>query len=328
MLLSIVVPVYNESEALPALLAELRRVVNSMDCEYELLFIDDGSSDNSSRILEAEAIKDRTVKLLSLSRNFGHQIAITAGMDFASGDAVVVMDADLQDPPDLLPKMVDLFRQGYDIVSPQRVKRKGESFFKRTTADVFYRLMRRAIDPRLRAEVGDFRLLSRRALVAIRSFREQHRFMRGLTSWLGLREALIPFERRSRVAGSTKYPVSKMLRFSWTAISSFSAFPLQISITLGILFSLASVAYFLFALYAAVILKRVVPGWTSQVMLQCLFSGVTLLCLGAVGDYISRIYEEVKRRPLYIVSHTTNLDPATSTAGRSIMLPERFTPAP
>lgn len=326
MLLSVVIPVYNEAEALPPLLAELRRVLHSMDCEHELLFVDDGSTDASACMLATEATKDSRVRLLSFSRNFGHQIAITAGLDFASGDAVVVMDADLQDPPELLPRMVDLLRQGYDIVSPQRVKRMGETLFKRITADAFYWLMRRAIDPRLPAEVGDFRLFSKRALVAIRSFREQHRFMRGLTSWLGLREAILPFERGSRVAGSTKYPMSKMLRFSWTAISSFSAFPLRISIALGMLFSVASVAYFLFALYAAVILKRVVPGWTSQVMLQCLFSGVTLLCLGAVGDYVSRIYEEIKRRPLYIVSHTVNLEAPSSAAGRSIMLPERSTP--
>jgi dolichol-phosphate mannosyltransferase len=149
--------------------------------------------------------------------------------------------------------------------------------------------------------------------------------MRGLTTWLGLREATIPFERRGRVAGSTKYPVSKMLRFAWTAISSFSAFPLRISVALGIFFSALSLAYFLFALYAAVVLKRVVPGWTSQVMLQCLFSGATLLCLGAVGDYVSRIYEEIKSRPLYVVSHRVNLEVPSERAGRSIILPERTT---
>ena len=235
MLLSLVIPVYNEEEALPSLFAALRSTLEAIDCELEILFIDDGSRDETRAILAAAAEFDPRVKVLGFSRNFGHQAAITAGLDFAAGDAVVVMDSDLQDPPELLAEMVALYRQGYDVVSAQRVGREGESVFKRGTAALFYALMRRAVDERLQSQVGDFRLFSRAAVTAIRGLREQHRFMRGMVAWLGLREAVIPFRRPPRVAGTTKYPAWKMARFAWTAISSFSALPLKLSLVGGLL---------------------------------------------------------------------------------------------
>ena len=224
MRLSLVIPVYNEEEALPLLLDAVRPVLASIGCEYEILFVDDGSRDGSDRIL-AMAASDPRVKVLTFSRNFGHQAAITAGLDFSAGDAVVVMDADLQDPPDMIPEMVALYRQGFDVVSAQRVVREGESWFKRGSIALFYASMGRAIDERLRPQVGDFRLYSRAAVTALRGLREQHRFLRGLVAWLGLKEAILPYRRPIRVAGKSKYPYWKLLQFAWTAITSFSAPP-------------------------------------------------------------------------------------------------------
>jgi dolichol-phosphate mannosyltransferase len=285
MLLSIVLPIYNEAEAIPKLLPAVRRALAPLDVDYELIFVDDGSKDQSRELIEREAELDSRIRLLGFSRNFGHQAAITAGLDFATGDAVVVMDADLQDPPELIPEMLALYHQGFDVVSAQRTERHGETAFKRGTAALFYRSMRWAVDERLQPQVSDFRLFSRAAVLAIRQLREQHRFVRGMVAWLGLREAIIPFRRPARIAGETKYSAWKMARFAWTAISSFSALPLKLSL----------------------ILHSTVRGWSSLVCLQLLFSGATLTAIGLVGDYVARIYEEIKARPLYIVSETRNL---------------------
>jgi len=321
MLLSVVVPVYNEAKAIPYLVPALRSVLDQLEWEYEIVFVDDGSKDDSLRLLKTVAEDDSRLKVFSFSRNFGHQAAITAGLDFAAGDAVVVMDADLQDPPEVLVQMLALYEQGYDVVSAQRVQREGDGFFKRFTAHLFYWLMKSMVDERLIPEVGDFRLFSREALAAIRSFREQHRFMRGLVSWLGLKEAIVRFERHSRVAGETKYPLYRMLRFAWTAISSFSALPLRISTVLGFSLCAAGFLYFLYVLYSALLLHAVIPGWTTIVALQCVFSGVTLLGLGLVGDYVARIYEESKNRPLYVVSQVVNTSIPECPAQRAVVLP-------
>ena len=326
LLVSVVIPVYNEAAALPTLLEALRQVLAKMDCAYELIFVNDGSTDNSFPILSEAALFDPRVKVLVFSRNFGHQAAITAGLDFASGDAVVIMDADLQDPPEILPDMVELFRQGYDVVSAQRVSREGDGLFKRATAAFFYWLMRRTVDARLVAEVGDFRLFSRAAIVALRSFREQHRFMRGLVAWLGLKEAIVPFHRRARIAGSSKYSLWRMLRFAWTAISSFSALPLRLSLPFGMLLTAAGFLYLAYVLYATLVLRATVPGWTSLVALQVIFSGSMLVAIGLLGDYIARIYEESKARPLYVLSHTVNFAYLGREVERAVVLPAREIP--
>jgi polyisoprenyl-phosphate glycosyltransferase len=320
MLLSIVIPVFNEEETVGTLMLRLRQALGGLN--WEVIFVDDGSTDSSIEIIRQAALSDQRVKAISFSRNFGHQAAVTAGLDFAEGDAVVVMDADLQDPPELLPDMVRLFKQGYDVVSPQRTARDGETAFKKLSASLFYRTMVRMVDRRLRPDVGDFRLFSRRAVLGIRAFRERHRFVRGLVAWLGLKEAILPFERDPRASGQTKYSLLAMLRFAWTAVSSFSALPLRLSIAAGIILSCAGFFYLLRVLYLAFWTNTLVPGWASIVVLQCLFSGMILLALGAVGDYVARNYEESKGRPLYVVTSAVNHpQPQQAIASACILMP-------
>ena len=321
MFLSLVIPVFNEEEAIPALMCSLERVLRKLSCDYEVIFVNDGSTDQTARILRRVCSEDHRIKLLDFSRNFGHQMAITAGMDFANGDAVVVMDADLQDPPEILIEMVRLYHQGYEVVSAQRAARETDTFFKRNSAAFFYWLMRTMVDQRLVPQVGDFRLFSRAAIIAIRGFREQHRFMRGMVAWCGLKEAVVSFDRQARVAGDTKYSTLKMLGFAWTAISSSSGLPLRLTISFGAGLTAVGVLYFIYAMYAAVVMQRTVPGWTSLVFLQVMFSGATLLAVGVLGDYIARIYEEIKGRPLYILSDSANVDLQLHNVTRAIILP-------
>ncbi|HKW98486.1 MAG TPA: glycosyltransferase family 2 protein [Bryobacteraceae bacterium] len=321
MLFSVVIPVFNEEDAIGFLLKALRDILARIACDWEVIFVNDGSYDRTAELVEREARNDSRIRLLSFGRNFGHQAAITAGLDFASGDAIVVMDADLQDPPEILIDMLDKYYAGYDVVSAQRVSRASDSFFKRTTAAAFYWVMRRMVDERLMPEVGDFRLFSRPALQAIRRFREQHRFMRGLVAWLGLREAVVPFERKPRVAGQTKYPFWKMLRFAWTAISSFSALPLRLTVGLGACLFFVGLGYLGWAF--VVILSgqaTLIRGWVSVIALQSLFFGATFLAIGVMGDYVGRIYEEIKCRPLYVVTSTVNLVPPSDGVPRSVVL--------
>lgn len=317
MLLSLVIPVFNEEEVLPALIARLADALRGLN--WEVIFVDDGSKDASAAVIRNFAQSNDRIKLLAFSRNFGHQAAITAGLDFAQGDAVIVMDADLQDPPELLPKMVELYEEGYDVVSPQRIQRVGESGFKIWTAKLFYQLMGRLAGGHLSSDVGDFRLFSRKAVCALRSMREQHRFMRGMVGWLGLPEVLLPFERQARAAGETKYPLLKMLRFAWTAISSFSAAPLRISLAAGILLSCAGFLYLLRVVYLALWTNILVPGWATVVVFQCIFSGMILIALGAIGDYVARNYEESKGRPLYVVGILVNLRVPQEGVKRAIL---------
>jgi len=325
MQLSIVVPVLNEAQTIPLLLSSLHEALRNVT--WEVIFVDDGSTDDTWSVLECSAFTDPHVKMLRFSRNFGHQAAVTAGLDFASGQAVVVMDADLQDPPELLPRMLNLYHEGYDIVSPQRISRDAETTFKKWTAKVFYRMLSRMSDQQLTPDVGDFRLFSRRAVLAIRSMREQHRYMRGMAAWLGLKEAVIPFERKKRAAGQTNYSLFKMLRFAWTGVSSFSAFPLRISVAAGCLLSCAGFLYLLYVVYLALWTKELVPGWASVVALQCAFSGMILLALGAIGDYVARTYEETKHRPLYVVSELCNVPPPEEPLSRVVLLVEADAPA-
>ncbi len=320
MQLSIVVPIYNEAEILPKLLSSIQAVMNSTPFSYELILVDDGSLDGTAETLRRAAEEDPRLKVLSFSRNFGHQAAITAGLDHASGEAVVVMDADLQDPPELLPEMLALLAQGYDVVSAQRASRDGETVFKRMTATAFYWIFQKLVDERMQPEVGDFRMFSRRAIVAISQLREQHRFMRGMVAWLGLKEVILPYHRNPRTAGTTKYSTWKMMRFAWTAISSFSAMPLRLSVGAGLFVTACGIGFAIYSVFAAFVLKTNVPGWTSLVCLNIIFSGTTLIAIGLLGEYVARIYEETKGRPLYVISNTTNVDTGTHAA-KGVILP-------
>lgn len=301
-LLSIVVPVFNEAEVLPLLLTRLRQVIDDLAGGAEVWFVDDGSQDRSAEIIEQAHAADPRVKLLQLSRNFGHAAAITAGLDCARGDAVVLMDADLQDPPELIPRMVALYREGFDVVQARRSARSGESAFKRASASLFYRLMGAVSDRGIAADVGEFRLMSRDAVDGLVRLRERHRLVRGLVSWVGFRQTTVDFERPARVAGTTKFPFSRMLRLSLDAMTSFSAAPLRLATLLGFAGLLAGAGYASYAIYIGYVRGLGVPGWTSLVIVNIFFSGVVLVCLGLIGEYVARIFEEVKRRPLYLVS--------------------------
>jgi len=323
MLLSLVIPLYNEEEVLPLLTERLNGVLAGLDCGAEIILVDDGSRDRTLVMASALADRDPRFRVLSFTRNFGHQAAITAGLDFASGDATVIMDADLQDPPEILARMLELYRQGYDVVSAQRETREGDGWWKRVTASGFYWIMRKTVDERIMPEVGDYRLLSRGAVHALRQFREQHRFMRGLIAWLGLKEATVLFKRGARAAGTTKYPTLKMAAFAWTAITSFSGLPLRLGVLAGMALSGLGVLYFFYALYQAFVNHATVPGWTSLVFLQIFFSGAILLSIGLVGEYLARVYDESKRRPLYVLGAMINVPHQPIAAERVIVLPSR-----
>ena len=323
MLISLVLPVFNEEAALPRLFEAVLALVDSLACDCELIFVDDGSHDSTGRLLRAAARQDSRVKIVQFTRNFGHQAAITAGLDVANGDAVVVMDADLQDPPELLPDMIARFEEGYDVVSAQRISRRGDGFLKRLTARWFYRLMQWAVDERLPPEVGDFRLFSRRVVIALREFREQHRYVRGLVAWLGPKEAIVPFHRGSRVAGATKYSMWKMLKFAWTAISSFSALPLKLSLYLAAFLFLCGVLDAGYLLARSTAPGSATTGWGSFVVIQLLTAAAILFAIALLGDYVARIYDEAKGRPLYVVGETINLSFPSPAPHRGIWLSRR-----
>lgn len=306
-LISLVLPVYNEEEVLPLLLPRITGLLERLPCEAEVIFVNDGSSDRSAQLLAVAAEANPRLKVVDFSRNFGHQMAISAGVDFAGGDVVIVMDSDLQDPPELVLEMIGKYAEGYDVVYAQRTQRHGETWFKRLTAAGFYWLMRTMIHKDLPQNTGDFRLMSRQVVHALRQLREQHRFVRGMVTWLGFRQTSLPFERPQRAAGQTKYPLHTMLAFAWRAISSFSGLPLRLAFGVGAMMMLGAFIYAVVSAYLAVVSGVTAPGWASLVCLQVGLSGITLLVLGLTGDYIARIYEEIKGRPLYIVRETRNL---------------------
>jgi glycosyltransferase involved in cell wall biosynthesis len=306
---SIVVPVYNEAEVLQALYQRLMHVIDGLGEPSEIIFVNDGSGDASPLLLHQLSVTDARVKYVSLSRNFGHQVAITAGLDYSSGQAVVVMDADLQDPPEVIPQLVEKWRQGFDVVFAVRESRRSDRLFKRMTAALFYRLLRRLAATEIPVDTGDFRLMSRRAVEVLKSLPERSRFMRGLASWIGFRQASVTFARQARHAGKTKYPVRRMLRFALTGITSFSFVPLQLASYLGFLVSLVSLVYMVYAIGIKLFTARVVQGWTSVIVAVLFIGGVQLISLGILGEYIGRIYEEVKRRPLYVVEEAVGFEP-------------------
>jgi len=305
---SLVVPIYNEAETIPELVRRLAELIDKLDGEAEVILVDDGSSDRSYELMSAAREADLRFKLLRLSRNFGHQIAVTAGLDVAAGNAVIVMDADLQDPPEVALELAARWREGYEVVYAVREGREGETPFKRATASLFYRLFRRMSDVDVPLDVGDFRLVDRRALDAFRSMRESNRYVRGMFSWIGYRQVGVPFRRDERYAGETKYPLRKMLRFATDGIVSFSAYPLRLALNLGFVVSALSFllgVVFLISKFAGF---YSVPGLASVAVFVAFLGGIQLLLIGIMGEYVARIHDEVKGRPLYLVSDTQGLE--------------------
>jgi dolichol-phosphate mannosyltransferase len=282
--------------------------MEGLDGAYEILMVNDGSTDASLAIIKELCARDARVRLVDLTRNFGHQIAITAGLDHGSGDAVVIMDADLQDPPEVIPQLIAEWRAGSDVVYAVRARRPGESVFKRATAALFYRLLRRLTSTNIPLDAGDFRLVSRRAADALRQVRERNRFVRGLVSWIGFRQSSVTFTRDVRYAGETKYPFRKMAAFAMDGIVSFSFVPLQLAMYLGLAVSASSFLYIGYAVYLKLFTDRVVHGWASMIVAVLFVGGVQLVSIGIIGEYIGRIYEEVKQRPLYLVNQLTGFD--------------------
>ncbi len=298
---SIVIPVYNEEEVIEHTYERLKTVMQSADGNYELLFINDGSKDRSVDILLQLSEQDKTIKIVDFSRNFGHQIAITAGMDYASGNAIVIIDADLQDPPELILEMIQKWKEGYDVVYAKRTARKGETFFKKQTASAFYRTLRAMTEIDIPIDTGDFRLIDRKVCDQMNNIHEKNRFVRGLVSWVGFKQTAVEYERDERFAGETKYPLKRMLKLSLDGITSFSYKPLKLANYLGASLSLIGFVYMLIVLYQKLFTSTTVTGWSSIIVIQLFFSGITLMMLGVIGEYIGRIYDEAKNRPLYIV---------------------------
>lgn len=305
-LLSVVAPVYNEEATIEAFCERINAALNGID--YELVLIDDGSRDASLALLQRLADSDPRIRVVCLSRNFGHQAALTAGLDHAQGDAVAMMDSDLQDPPELLPIMLESWRAGSDVVYAVRTERTGETRVKLATASWFYRLFSRLAQIELTRNSGDFRLLDRRALDALNSMRERNRFLRGMTVWVGFTQSAVPYERDARHAGETKFTPAKMVRFSLDAISSFSHVPLQAATLVG--FVVAAIAFL--GIPVAIGLKlagQYVPGITTVLLAVLLLGGIQLITVGIIGEYLGRVYDEVKQRPLYVVRERFNMGP-------------------
>jgi glycosyltransferase involved in cell wall biosynthesis len=306
--LSIVIPLYNEEEMGPGLRRELETFAVQIQGELEFILVNDGSRDRTLDGLLEWASADRRVKVLHLSKNFGHQIAATAGLDEASGDAVVLMDGDLQDPPAVIHRMIACYQEGYDVVYGQRERRRGESAMKLVTAWAFYRLMHFLVYPDLPVDTGDFRLISRNCLNGLTQMRETHRFLRGMVAWVGYPQVALKYQRDPRREGQTKYPWIKAITLAWTAATSFSTLPLKLSWIFGCLVGLFGIEESIRALLANILGWYVVPGWTSLMVVTSLLGAMLLISVGVLGQYVGKIYEQAKGRPLYLVSRKFNCD--------------------
>lgn len=304
MLLSVVVPCRNEERVLRQTHQRLSTVLRNLGIAFEIIYVDDGSTDLTFDLQSEIQAADERVRVLQLSRNFGHQIAITAGLEHALGDVVVLIDADLQDPPEVIPVMVEQWRNGFDVAYGQRTERDGETRFKLWTAKVFYRLINKLSAVPIAEDAGDFRLMDRKVVDALLQMPERDRFLRGMVNWLGFRQIAVPYRRAPRQAGETKYPLLKMLRFAMDGIASFSVLPLKIATWLGFSASALAMVLILYALYARWFAHGLVTGWTSLFIAVLFMGGVQLICLGIIGEYMGRIYGEAKHRPLYFVQQS------------------------
>lgn len=309
-LISVVAPVYNEAATVRELHRRLTDALTLLG-RYEIVLVDDGSSDGTWEALRDLAQADRHLRLLRLSRNFGHQVALSAGLDHARGDAIVSLDGDLQDPPEVIGDLVARWREGADVVFAVRRRREGETWFKRTTAAVFYKFLKRVSSVDIPEQAGDFRLLSRRALDALKAMPERARYLRGMSSWIGFRQAEVEYARDARYAGETKYPLRRMLQFAGDAVTSFSATPIRFVAALGFISVALCLVALAWTLYIRLFTDETVAGWTSVIVLVLFLGGVQLLSLGIIGQYIGRIFDEVKGRPLYFVDEVVERDEAS-----------------
>jgi polyisoprenyl-phosphate glycosyltransferase len=308
MLVSVVAPVYNEEAIVDEFYRRVKVVMEGIGQPWELVLINDGSRDRSPELMRNLHACDDHVKVVNFARNFGHQIAITAGMDYARGDAVIVMDADLQDPPEVIPDLLAKWQEGFQVIYAIRAERKGETWFKEFTAKAFYRIINRITNIDIPVDTGDFRLMDRKVVDALKGMREKHRFMRGLSVWVGFRQTGVKYVRAERFAGETKYPLKKMLKFALDGITSFSYLPLQLATYVGFLAAGLSILGILIAIVLRVVGSDAFRGQLTTLISVLLLGGVQLICLGIIGEYLGRIYDEVKGRPLYIVGEALGFD--------------------
>lgn len=302
--LSVVVPIYNEEAIIPELYERLSKAVSAITSSYELFFINDGSKDQSLAELLKLTQQDTRVFYINFSRNFGHQIAVSAGLDACRGEAVVIIDGDLQDPPELIPELYTKYNEGYEVVYAKRRERKGEGAFKKYTAKWFYRILRGITNIDIPLDTGDFRLVDKKVVNYLKQMPEQNKFLRGQIAWLGFKQTAVLFDRDKRKYGKTGYPLSKMLRFAMDGITGFSDIPLQLVTRLGLTISLLSFLIIMYAVYSHFVLHRTITGWTSLIISSMFIGGVQLISIGIIGEYISRINKNVLKRPLYIIENT------------------------
>jgi polyisoprenyl-phosphate glycosyltransferase len=302
--LSVIVPIYNEQEIIQELYARLTKAAQSVTPRYEIIFVNDGSRDQSLAGLKAVSQADSRCFYINFSRNFGHQIAVSAGLDMCSGKAVVIIDGDLQDPPELIPELYNKLQDGYEVVYAKRASRKGESWFKKLTARVFYRMMKRITSINIPVDTGDFRIIDRKIVEQLKLMPERNKFLRGQIAWLGFRQTYVEFVRDERKFGETGYPFSKMLRFAIDGITGFSDKPLELVTRMGLIFSCFAFVVIVYAIYSHFVLDQTITGWTSLIISAMFLGGIQLLSIGIIGEYISRINNQVRERPLYIIEDT------------------------
>lgn len=299
---SIIAPCFNEEGVLHELHRRLVEVMDQTGETWELVLVNDGSRDRTPELMRELRAQDERVKVVDFARNFGHQIAVTAGLDFVRGDAIIIIDADLQDPPELILQMIAKWKQGFEVVYAVRTKRQGETWFKEFTAKLFYRIIYRITDVKIPLDTGDFRLMDRKVVEAIKQMRERHRFIRGMTSWVGFKQTGVEYERQVRYAGETHYPFRKMLKFAIDAITSFSYAPLQVATYLGFVVATISALFVIFVIFARLFMEdHPFLGQATTLVVVLFLGGVQLITLGIIGEYLGRIYDEVKGRPLYLV---------------------------
>ena len=302
-LLSIVSPAYNEAENLGEFYSRVINATDNLNLEIEIIYINDGSQDSTIDIITKQRQIDNRITIIDLSRNFGKEIALTAGLDYSSGDAVIVIDADLQDPPELIPKLVEKWREGYDVVNAKRIKRKGESLLKKVMSYIYYRLLFYLSDINVPRDTGDFRLLNKNALDALLKLREKHRYMKGLFVWVGFKQKEIEYEREARFKGKTKWGFFSLFNLAFDGLTSFSIMPLRLASTIGFLSALIGFFYGAVIVFKTLFFHEPVAGFTSLVVLITFFGGIQLLSIGIIGEYIGRIFNETKNRPLYVVKN-------------------------